>query len=78
MKAADKLFNLVYELRKTHPILTNELVNINAILEKETAEYWYLRGFKDSETTETVEDISIEETLKDAKLHFEIVWIYQQ
>jgi hypothetical protein len=39
--------------------------------EKEIANYWYMKGVKDAETTER-QPVSIEETLRDFETHFEL------
>ena len=35
--------------------------------------FWYLKGFKDAETTER-QPVSLEQTMEDAETHFQFVW----
>ena len=43
--------------------------------EKEIALKWYLKGFRDAETTEKQEGVSLDQTLKDAETHFHIQYL---
>jgi hypothetical protein len=45
--------------------------------EKQIANYWYMKGVKDAETTER-QPIPIEETLKDFETHFELQYKSQE
>lgn len=40
---------------------------------KEFALEWYLKGFKDAETTES-QNVPLSQTLKDAETHFNLIW----
>ena len=45
--------------------------------EKQIANYWYMKGVKDAETTER-QDVELSQTLKDFETHFELQYKYQK
>jgi hypothetical protein len=53
------------------------LGNVSESLNKQNACNWYLKGFRDAERTKS-QPVSIEQTMKDAESHFELVWDYNK
>ncbi len=50
-----------------------EEIEANELTPYGVAKFWYLKGFKDAETTER-QPVPIEQTMKDAEAHFALVW----
>lgn len=74
----DELLVIFEEIKALDFDLCKRLIHACVQKEYNDAYFWYLKGFKDSETTEPTEDISLEETMKDAAGHFQTLWDYYE
>jgi hypothetical protein len=65
---------IAYQCGGNHGALskaTDQIISLLKKSEKQIANYWYMKGVKDAETTER-QDVELSQTLRDFQTHFEL------